>query len=236
MTKGAPLGHLFLYAVPLLLGNWLQLAYNAVDSIIAGRFIGQDALAAEGVAGPVMNLVILAISGLCIGAGVLMSEAFGAKRTARLKETLATTLLFGAALCCAAAALGLPAVFQSLSLAGDSLGDAVFYQVFHLLLGGVTQDQDGHGDAAQAQLHSFVYAAHRQIIRAILLQHPRHLNGAVAIGICLHHAQELHAPSNVPAQLFVVFLQGVQVNNRPGPLQCRFHKLHNVRLFLFFIQ
>ena len=100
MTKGAPLGHLFLYAVPLLLGNWLQLAYNAVDSIIAGRFIGQDALAAEGVAGPVMNLVILAISGLCIGAGVLMSEAFGAKRTDRLQETLATTLLFGAVLCC----------------------------------------------------------------------------------------------------------------------------------------
>ena len=106
MTKGAPLGHLFLYAVPLLLGNWLQLAYNAVDSIIAGRFIGQDALAAEGVAGPVMNLVILAISGLCIGAGVLMSEAFGAGETVRLKETLATTLLFGALLCCGAAAAG----------------------------------------------------------------------------------------------------------------------------------
>ena len=93
MTKGAPLGHLFFYAVPLLLGNWLQLAYNAVDSIIAGRFIGQDALAAEGIAGPVMNLVILAVSGLCIGAGVLMSEAFGAKNEERLKETLATTLL-----------------------------------------------------------------------------------------------------------------------------------------------
>ena len=85
MTR-CPLGHLFLYAVPLLLGNWLQLAYNAVDSIIAGRFIGQDALAAEGVAGPIMNLVILAISGLCIGAGVLMSEAFGAGETARLKK------------------------------------------------------------------------------------------------------------------------------------------------------
>ena len=84
MTKGAPLGHLFFYAVPLLLGNWLQLAYNAVDSIIAGRFIGQDALAAEGIAGPVMNLVILAVSGLCIGAGVLMSEAFGAKNEERL--------------------------------------------------------------------------------------------------------------------------------------------------------
>lgn len=110
MTKGAPLGHLFFYAVPLLLGNWLQLAYNAVDSIIAGRFIGQEALAAEGVAGPVMNLVILAISGLCIGAGVLMSEAFGAGNRDSLRETLATTLLFGAGLCCAVAVLGILAV------------------------------------------------------------------------------------------------------------------------------
>lgn len=107
MTRGAPLGHLFFYAVPLLLGNWLQLAYNAVDSIIAGRFIGQDALAAEGVAGPVMNLVILAITGLCIGAGVLMSEAFGAGDTDSLRDTLATTLLFGAGLCCAVALVGI---------------------------------------------------------------------------------------------------------------------------------
>ena len=130
MTKGAPLGHLFLYAVPLLLGNWLQLAYNAVDSIIAGRFIGQDALAAEGVAGPVMNLVILAISGLCIGAGVLMSEAFGAKRTARLKETLATTLLFGAALCCAAAALGCaltPWILRTLAVPDSIFGITGIY-------------------------------------------------------------------------------------------------------------
>ena len=75
MTSGDPRGHLWRYALPLLLGNWLQLAYNAVDSIIAGRFIGQKALAAEGIAAPVMNLVILAISGLCIGAGVLMFAA-----------------------------------------------------------------------------------------------------------------------------------------------------------------
>lgn len=107
MTRGAPMGHLFFYAVPLLLGNWMQLAYNAVDSIIAGRFIGQDALAAEGVAGPVMNLVILAITGLCIGAGVLMSEAFGAGNIRSLREILATTLLFGAGLCCVVAVAGI---------------------------------------------------------------------------------------------------------------------------------
>ena len=130
MTKGAPLGHLFFYAVPLLLGNWLQLAYNAVDSIIAGRFIGQGALAAEGIAGPVMNLVILAVSGLCIGAGVLMSEAFGAKNEERLKETLATTLLFGAVLCCAVALLGVaaaPLILHSLAVPDEILHSTGVY-------------------------------------------------------------------------------------------------------------
>ena len=106
MTIGEPRGHLWRYALPLLLGNWLQLSYNAVDTIIAGRCIGKLALAAEGIAGPVMNLVILAISGLCIGAGVLMSEAFGAKNFEKLRSTLANTLLFGGGVCVAVAVAG----------------------------------------------------------------------------------------------------------------------------------
>lgn len=95
MTKGKPSNHLWRYALPLLLGNWLQLLYNAVDSIIAGRFIGKEALAAEGIAGPVMNLLILFITGLCIGSSVLMSEAFGRGDYRRLKECQSTLLLFG---------------------------------------------------------------------------------------------------------------------------------------------
>lgn len=98
MTTGTAHGHLWRYAVPILLGNWLQLAYNAIDSIIAGRFIGKDALAAEGIAGPVMNLVILAISGLCMGTSVLMSEFFGAKDLKRYRESLGTILSVGAIL------------------------------------------------------------------------------------------------------------------------------------------
>ncbi len=95
MTKGKPSNHLWRYALPLLLGSWLQLLYNAVDSIIAGRFIGKEALAAEGIAGPVMNLLILFITGLCIGSSVLMSEAFGRGDYRRLKECQSTLLLFG---------------------------------------------------------------------------------------------------------------------------------------------
>lgn len=107
MTTGAPRTLLIRHALPLLLGNWLQLSYNAVDTIIAGRFIGQNALAAEGIAGPVMNLVILAITGLCIGAGVLMSEAFGAKDYEKLRKILANTLLAGFTVCCSLALAGI---------------------------------------------------------------------------------------------------------------------------------
>jgi Na+-driven multidrug efflux pump len=92
MTEGSLFSHLWRYAVPLLLANWLQLAYNAADSMIAGRFIGQDALAAEGIAAPVMNLVILAISGLCIRAGIFMSERFGAGDMPAFRKSLSAVL------------------------------------------------------------------------------------------------------------------------------------------------
>lgn len=106
MTVGSPHSHLWRHALPLVLGNWMQLSYNAVDSMIAGRFIGKTALAAEGISGPVMNILLLAITGLCIGSGVLMSEAFGAGDQQKLKKTMANTLLFGITLCSIAALLG----------------------------------------------------------------------------------------------------------------------------------
>ena len=130
MTSGDPRGHLWRYALPLLLGNWLQLAYNAVDSIIAGRFIGQRALAAEGIAAPVMNLVILAISGLCIGAGVLMSEYFGAKNFAKLRQTMSTMLLFGAAACFLVAGTGFvftPQILRFLEVPEEIFAITVVY-------------------------------------------------------------------------------------------------------------
>ncbi len=130
MTTGSPLNHLWRYALPVLLGNWLQLSYNAIDSIIAGQFIGKEALAAEGIAGPVMNLIILAISGLCIGAGVLMSEHFGAKDFRKLKQALATTLVFGSvlSLLVALAGVGLaPVILDALEVPAEIFDITVTY-------------------------------------------------------------------------------------------------------------
>ncbi|PJM75465.1 MATE family efflux transporter [Bifidobacterium simiarum] len=106
MTVGRPTPHLMNYAVPLVLTNVFQLSYNALDAIIVGRFIGKEALAATGMASPVMNLLILGISGLTMGAGVLMSEFYGARDFAKLRREMSTTILAGLILSVAVAALG----------------------------------------------------------------------------------------------------------------------------------
>ena len=130
MTEGGIFRHLIRYSVPLILGNLFQLTYNAVDSIIAGRFIGKEALAAAGMASPVMNMVILGISGVCIGAGVLMSEFFGAGDYGKLKREMSTSVLFGLYFSLAVAVLGIgitPVLLKALHVPEELLEITAVY-------------------------------------------------------------------------------------------------------------
>ena len=77
MTTGPITPLLVNFTVPLVLGNLFQLTYNAVDSIIVGKFVGEDALAAVGTSNPLMTLAILFINGVCLGAGILVSTRSG---------------------------------------------------------------------------------------------------------------------------------------------------------------
>ena len=95
MTRGRILPQLISFTIPLVLGNLFQLTYNAADSMIVGRYLGGQALAAVGTAGPIMNLAILFISGMCMGAGILMSTQYGAKQQDVLEQQISTTLLSG---------------------------------------------------------------------------------------------------------------------------------------------
>lgn len=136
MTQGNITKHLVRYSVPLILGNLFQLTYNAVDSIIAGRFIGKEALAAEGMASPVMNIVILGISGICMGAGVLMSEFYGAKKYEDLKREMSTAVLFGFWFSLAVVALGViftPPLLRALHVPEELMGmTAVYLRIIFL--------------------------------------------------------------------------------------------------------
>ena len=108
MTQGSIARHLIAYALPLILGNLFQLTYNAVDSIVIGKFAGENALAAVSAANPVMTIVILGVSGVSIGASVLMSRFYGAGDEDVLRREVATTIVFGAIASLVVFAVGWP--------------------------------------------------------------------------------------------------------------------------------
>lgn len=95
MTSGSIYRHLLAYAIPLIFGNFLQLTYNAVDSILISKGAGVAALSAVSVSNPVSVLLVQSISGLGIGASVYMSRFYGAGEGEKLKRSLSTTILFG---------------------------------------------------------------------------------------------------------------------------------------------
>lgn len=95
MTKGSITSQLIFFTIPLVLGNLFQLTYDAADSVIVGKFLGDNALASVGTAGPIMNLVILFFSGMCMGAGIIMSTMFGAKNYETLEREISTSMIGG---------------------------------------------------------------------------------------------------------------------------------------------
>ena len=94
-TKGKITPELIRFTVPLVLGNLFQLLYNAVDSMIVGRYVGREALAAVGTSNPLMTLVILFINGITLGAGILIGTHYGAKDYDTLKRQISTTMIGG---------------------------------------------------------------------------------------------------------------------------------------------
>lgn len=98
MTSGPPAKLIFLFGLPLLAGNILQQLYNFVDTIIVGRGISMEALAAVGVTGSLNFLVLGFLMGLSQGVSILVSQFFGAEDFASLRKsiTMSAWLCFGA--------------------------------------------------------------------------------------------------------------------------------------------
>lgn len=92
MTQGSPSGNLIRFSVPLLIGNLAQQLYSTVDSIVVGYYVGDNALAAVGASGPIINLLLVLFMGISVGASVMVSQYFGAKDRERLEKTVGTTL------------------------------------------------------------------------------------------------------------------------------------------------
>ena len=88
MTQGKPLKNLIIFSIPLIIGNFAQQLYSTVDSIIVGKFIGDNALSAVGSTGPVVNIMLILFVGISVGVSVLVSQYFGARDSDNLSFTI----------------------------------------------------------------------------------------------------------------------------------------------------
>ncbi len=130
MTEGSIPRLLIVFALPLMVGNIFQQLYNTVDSIIVGNFVGRQALAAVGCTASIINTLIGVFVGLSSGAGVVISQYYGAKDRERLHSAVQTTVALTLVMCVVLTALGVamtPAMLRLMATPDDVLGEATTY-------------------------------------------------------------------------------------------------------------
>ncbi len=88
MTQGSPVKCIVQFTVPMLIGNVAQQLYNTADSVIVGKYVGDNALAAVGSAGPVFNLLLVLMVGISVGAGIVVAQYFGARKREELSRAI----------------------------------------------------------------------------------------------------------------------------------------------------
>ncbi len=96
MTTGTPWKQILKFTLPMLFGNVVQQLYSTVDSIIVGRYVGDNALAAVGSAAPIFNLLLVLFIGISMGATIMVAQYLGAKDRKALSWTIGNcfTLIF----------------------------------------------------------------------------------------------------------------------------------------------
>lgn len=96
MTVGPPWKRIMEFAVPMLIGNLAQQLYNTADSIVVGHYVGDNALAAVGSAAPILNLLLALFVGVSTGAGIVISQNYGAGNREKLSESVGNCITLAA--------------------------------------------------------------------------------------------------------------------------------------------
>lgn len=138
MTQGSIWKQLLLFSLPLMAGNLFQQLYNTVDSIVVGNFVGKEALAAVGSVGPIINSLIGFFMGLSTGAGVIISQYYGAKADEKVSRTVSTTLVMTFFLSIVFTILGIfitPYMLRMMSTPNDVIRESATY--LKIYFGGV---------------------------------------------------------------------------------------------------
>lgn len=174
LIKERPRKALFYFALPMIIGNIFQQTYTMVDSMVVGRYVGEDAMAAIGACYSFTNIFIWVAGGGGIGASVIVSRLFGAGQYQRMKTAIRTALLSFLALSVVLGAVGLligsPVMRLLRTPASDSLQDRrEFCQCLHYGEGAAVRPgtRAGDGECRAAVHHTAVDGFHRYDGRAV---------------------------------------------------------------------
>ena len=178
MTQGRPWEKIVIFTIPMLIGNIAQQLYNTVDSIVVGKYEGDNALAAVGSAGPVFNLLLVLFVGISMGASIMVSQYFGSRDRANLSKTIGSTITLTAAASVLLMVVGVLTIRPLLVLLDtpDTLIDWCTSYLMILLLGiaglayynilcGVLR---GLGDSLSALVYLLVATVIAQLVSAVL--------------------------------------------------------------------
>ncbi len=138
LTVGSVPKKMLFFAIPIFLSNLFQQLYNAVDSLIVGNFVGQEALAAVGSSASLIMLLVGFVNGVSLGAGVLVARFFGAGDEKEMERAVHTTIALGlcAGVVLTAAGIGLsPQILRLMGTPEDVMPNSVLY--FRVYFGGV---------------------------------------------------------------------------------------------------
>lgn len=108
LTKGTPWKDILIFTLPMLIGNIAQQLYSTVDSIVVGKYIGDNALAAVGSSLPILNMLLVLFMGISAGAGIMVSQYFGAKNREALSVTIGNCITLTLISCLFLIALATP--------------------------------------------------------------------------------------------------------------------------------
>ncbi len=126
MTVGAPWKSILRFTIPMLIGNIAQQLYSTVDSIVVGKYEGDNALAAVGSATPILNLLLVLFIGISAGTGVMVAQYFGAKNRKALSHTIGNSITVAALSCLILIVVAAPLINPLLTLLNtpESIHDA----------------------------------------------------------------------------------------------------------------
>lgn len=136
LTVGEPQKVLWQFCLPLFGSIIFQQLYNIADSLVAGKFVGENALAAVGNSYEITLIFIAFAFGCNIGCSVIVSQLFGAKQYSEMKTAVYTTLIAGAVLCAVLMAGGLAlcrSLLELINTPAEILDDSMLYLNIYIL-------------------------------------------------------------------------------------------------------